>query len=69
MRIAFISSPRLAHSQPSVAFSLHFPWKRAGIPHVEEMETTQEYFINEILQGVTSEDIHDEDSENDEQDY
>lgn len=60
---------RLAHSQPSVAFSLHFPLKRAGIPHVEEMETTQEYYINEILQGVTSEDIQDEDGENDEQDY
>jgi hypothetical protein len=36
---------------------------------VEEMETTQEYFINEILQGATSEDARDEDDEDDEQDY
>ena len=60
---------RLAHSQPSVAFCLHFPLKRAGMPYVEEMETTQEYFINEILQGATSEDARDEDDEDDEQDY
>ena len=60
---------KLAHTEPSVAFTLHFPQKRAGMPHVEEMETTQEYFINEVLQGATSEDARDEDDEDDEQDY
>ena len=46
-----------------------FPTKRTGMPHVEEMETTQEYYINEILQGATSDDARDEDDEDDEQDY
>jgi hypothetical protein len=66
---SFEGNKRLVHSQPSVAFSLHFPSNRSEIPHVEEMETTQQYYINEILRGATIEDISDEDSENDEQEY
>jgi hypothetical protein len=58
---------RLAHTKPSVAFSLHFPNQGTDMPEVEEMATTQEYFINEILQGVSEEDINDEDDE--EQEY
>ena len=57
---------RIAHTSPSVAFTLHFPRKRPGMPTIEEMETTQEYFINEILQGVTEEDMYDDDHQDDE---
>jgi len=58
---------KLAHSRPSVAFALHFPTKRADIPHVEEMESDREYLINEVLQGVTVDDAQDEDHEDEEQ--
>ena len=54
---------RLAHTKPSVAFSLHFPKRGTDMPEVEEMATTQEYFINEILQEVSKEDIDDEPDE------
>jgi hypothetical protein len=57
---------RIAHTSPSVAFTLHFPRKKLGMPSIDEMETTQEYFINEILQGVTEEEIYDDDHQDDE---
>ena len=55
-----------AHKNPSVAFSLHFPAKPASGRPIQEMDTTSEYLINEVLQGATFEEAIDEDEDEDE---
>lgn len=52
-----------AHRQPSVAFSLHFPAQPKSGKPIQEMDTTVEYLINEVLQDATFDEANDEDED------
>lgn len=51
----------IAHSRPTVAFSIHFPADRNHSTRISEMDTNAEYLINEVLQNANQDDISDED--------